>query len=146
MQADRKNPEPFLGSWSLVSFEHVLPSGDVLMPFGDSPAGLILYQQDGHVSAQLSVRSPVRFTSEDSDRASVEESAEAWRTYFGYWGTFKVDAENGLIVHCVEGCSFPNWIGTQQIRHFRFDDENRLVLETPSSSGRFVLIWQRKLA
>jgi len=38
---DREGFEPFLGSWGLVSFEHVLPSGGVLRPFRDSPLGLI---------------------------------------------------------------------------------------------------------
>jgi lipocalin-like protein len=135
---------PFVGSWGLVSFEEVLPSGEVLKPFGDSPLGLILYQADGHVSAQLSVNSPTRFASEDPLQASAEEATEAWRTYFGYWGSFKVYAEKGVVVHRVEGSSFPNWIGTEQVRHFRFDGANRLILETQSSSGHSTLIWQRK--
>lgn len=141
---DRKSSEPFLGSWGLVSFEHVLPSGEVMRPFGDSPSGLILYQANGYMSAQLSVGSPARFASDDSLRASVEEAAEAWRTYFGYWGSFKVDMEKSIVVHRVEGSSFSNWIGTEQVRHFRFDRADRLILETPWSSGRFTLIWQRR--
>ena len=141
---DRKDFEAFLGSWGLVSFEHLLPSGEVSKPFGDSPSGLILYEADGHMSAQLSVGNPARLAYEDPDRANAQEAAEAWRMYFGYWGSFKVHAEKGVVVHRVEGCSFPNWNGTEQARHFRFDGTNRLILETQSSSGHFTLIWQRK--
>jgi hypothetical protein len=141
--ADRTSAEAFLGSWGLVSFEHVLPSGEVLRPFGDSPSGSILYQADGRMSAQVSVGSPAKFANEDSGQASAEEVAEAWGTYFGYWGSFEVRADKGVVVHRVDGSSFPNWIGTEQVRHFRFDGANRLILEAPSPSGRFTLIWQR---
>lgn len=135
----------FVGSWGLLSFEDVLPSGEVLKPFGDSPLGLILYHADGHMSAQVSVGNPARFASEDTLRTNAAEAANAWRTYFGYWGSFKVYAEKGVVVHRVEGCSFPNWIGTEQVRHFRFDGANRLILETQSSSGHARVIWQRRL-
>lgn len=141
---DRGSFEQLAGSWGLISFEHVLPSGEVSEPFGDSPSGSILYHADGHMSAQVSVGSPTRFASDDPFRASAEEATEAWQTYFGYWGTFRVYPKKGVVVHRVEGSSFPNWIGSDQVRHFRFDGANRLVLETQSSSGHSTLIWQRR--
>jgi len=108
-----------LGSWGLVSFEHVLPSGEVLRRFGDFPLRSILYRADGHMSAQVSVGSPevspVRIL-----RASAEEATEAWRTYFGYWGSFKVYAEKRVVVHRVDGSSLSNWTRTEQVWHFRF--------------------------
>ena len=143
---DRKRAEPFLGSWGLVSYEHALPSGEVSRPFGESPSGSILYQADGCMSAQVSTGSPARFASEDPFQVSVEEAARAWRTYFGYWGSFEVHTVRGIVVHHVEGSSFSNWIGTAQVRHFRFDGADRLFLETASSSGRWTLIWERRKA
>lgn len=134
----------FVGSWGLVSFEHVLRSGEALKPFGDSPSGSILYQPDGRMSAQVSVGSPAKFASKDPDQASSEEAAEAWRGYVGYWGTFRIHAEKGEVVHRVEGSWFPNWIGTEQVRQFRFEGRDRLVLETQSSSGRYTLKWERR--
>jgi Lipocalin-like domain len=142
---DRESFEQFVGSWGLLSFEQVLPSGEVLKPFGDSPLGSILYEAGGHMSAQISIGGPARFANEDPLRASAEEAAEAWRTYFGYWGSFKVYAEKRVVVHRIEGCSFSNWIGTEQVRHFCFDGANRLILETQSAAGHFTVIWQRKI-
>lgn len=141
---DGKRSEPFLGSWGLVSYERVLASGEVLRPFGDSPSGLILYQASGFMSVQVSVGSPAKFASDDPFQPSAEEAAEAWRTYFGYWGSFEVDTDRGVVVHRIEGSSFSNWIGTEQVRHFRFDEIGRLILETSSSSGHFTVIWQRR--
>ncbi|MBV9405512.1 MAG: lipocalin-like domain-containing protein [Acidobacteriaceae bacterium] len=133
----------FLGSWTLVSFEHVPPSGEVMKPFGDAPTGLILYQFDGHMSAQLSTGNRKKLSCGDPFDASPDEAAEAWGTYFGYWGSFSVDAERGVVVHRVEGSSFSNWVGTEQVRQFRFDGTNRLILETHSPSGHSTVIWQR---
>lgn len=141
----RERIEPFLGSWALISFEHVLPSGEVLRPFGDSPSGSILYQPDGHMSAQLSAGNPAKFANGDPDRASAEEATHAWRTYFGYWGSFKVIVEKRVVVHRVEGSSFPNWVGTEQVRHFRFEGADRLILDAQSSSGRYTLTWRRRV-
>jgi hypothetical protein len=142
----RERIESLVGSWALVSFEHVLLSGEVSRPFGDSPSGSIFYQSDGHMSAQVSAGSPTRFVNDDPDQASAEEATQAWRTYFGYWGSFKIFAEKRVVVHRVEGGSFSNWIGTEQVRHYRFDEAGRLILEAQSSSGRYILVWQRRIA
>ena len=144
--SDQELLESLVGSWSLVSFEHVLPSGELSKPFGDSPSGLILYQADGHMSAQVSAGNPAKFTSDDPSQASAEEATAAWRTYFGYWGTFKIDKEKRVVVHRVAGASFSNWIGTEQVRDFRFDEANRLILETQLASGHFTLIWQKRVS
>jgi Lipocalin-like domain len=141
---DREAAALFLGAWLLVSYEHVLPSGEVLRPFGDSPSGMLSYQEGDHMSVHISVGCPARLSSENFFQVSAEDAAKAWGTYFGYWGSFRVDTEKNVIVHRVEGCSFPNWIGTEQVRNFRFNGANRLILETESSAGRFTVTWQRK--
>jgi hypothetical protein len=135
--------ERFLGAWSLLSCEHFPPGGTVLKPFGDFPRGLILYQAGGCMSAQLSVGSLAVLASNDSLQASVEEGFRVWREYLGYWGTFEVFPEEGIVVHRVEGSSFPNWIETEQIRHFRFDEDDRLTLEADTPAGHFKLVWRK---
>ena len=141
---DREHSEPFLGSWALVSFEYILASGEVSKPLGDSPTGSILYQPDGRMSAQVSIRNPTKFANDDPAGASDKEATQAWRTYLGYWGTFKVFVDKQVVVHRVEGSSFSNWIGTEQVRYFRFDGANQLILEVQSFSGRSTLVWQRR--
>lgn len=141
---DGEHIAPFLGSWDLASFQHTSPSGELSAPFGDSPAGLLMYQADGRMSAQVSINNPTRLASDDSLDASAEEAAGAWRTYFGYWGSFKIYPKQRVVVHRVEGSSFPNWIGTEQTRHFWFDGATRLILQAESASGSYTLIWQRR--
>ena len=98
----------FLGSWSLVSFERVLSNGEVLKPFGDAALGSLLYQADGHMSAQLSGLNRPKLSSGEPLDASVEETSDAWRSYMGYWGSYRVFAERRVVVHRAEGSSFLN--------------------------------------
>ncbi|MGA8029635.1 MAG: lipocalin-like domain-containing protein [Bryobacteraceae bacterium] len=132
----------FLGSWKLISYELTLTSGSTLKPFGDHPVGLILYQNDGHMSAQLMLPAPIPFASSDSLQATKDEAERAWRNYAGYWGTFSVDTNNRIITHHVEGGWFPNWIGTNQARSFRFG-EGTLILEADYAGGLAKLVWQK---
>ena len=132
----------FLGTWALVSFEHVLPTGARGQLFGENPKGQISYHSDGQMSAQLQVGSPKRLTGEQIVRIAPEEASEAWRGYLGYWGTFRIDARNNIVVHHVQGSSFPNWIGTEQARHFRFQ-EDFLILEAHSPDGISTLTWRK---
>ena len=135
--------EEFLGSWSLVSCEQVLSTGEVLKPFGDAPLGSIQYQADGHMSAQVSAQNRPTLSSDDLLEASVEEASDAFKSYLGNWGSYTVFAEGCVVVHRLEGSSFPNWVGTEQIRHFRFDESNRLILEAHLCAGHFTLTWRK---
>jgi hypothetical protein len=132
----------FIGSWELISCQLRLPSGAVLEPFGDRPIGRILYLPNGEMSAQLMRPAPSHFASPDPLEATAKESDRAWRNYIGYWGKYRVNSEARTIVHHIEGGWFPNWIGQEQIRSFRFDHD-RLVLEADSPAGYATLVWRK---
>jgi lipocalin-like protein len=131
-----------IGSWKLISYELRLASGDLLKPFGDHPTGRVLYQRNGQMSAQLMDANTAAFTNADPLKSSKEETDRAWRNYIGYWGTFRVDTKKNVVVHHIEGCWFPNWIGTNQIRSFHFKGNN-LILEADSPSWHSRLVWEK---
>lgn len=133
---------PFLGAWTLLSYELRLPSGAVLQPMGDRPIGRILYQSNGQMSAQVMNPATARFGYADPDAAAPHEADRAWRDYAGYWGTFTVDPAAGVVVHRVEGAWFPNWKGQEQVRSYRFSG-NRLILEADSPEWHATLVWER---
>jgi hypothetical protein len=92
------------------------------------------------------VVNPNRFADNDFLKAPTEEAPAAWRNYLGYWGTFQIEARQQIVTHRVEGSSFANWIGTEQVRHFRFGQSGRLILEAEFEDGSYTLTWQRKSA
>jgi hypothetical protein len=78
----------------------------------------------------------------DPREATPEEADRAWRSYVGYWGTFTVDAEAGVVIHAVDGAWFPNWIGQRQVRQYSFSG-NTLTLEADSPAWHATLLWCR---
>ena len=94
------------------------------------------------MSAQIVRTDQPRFASDDNTQALPDEMAAAWRGYIGYFGTFTVDPEAGIVTHHVEGALFPNLDGTDVVRTCRLDGD-RLVLEAHTKFGQTVIIWER---
>jgi hypothetical protein len=131
-----------LGAWTLVSWSELLPSGGVEYPLGSDARGLLTYTDDGHVTAQLVRSAQARFAHEDWRRASRPESAAAWLSYFGYFGTFTVDDRQQAVIHHIAGSWFPNLVGTHQVRRFKLDGD-RLILHADTPWGSVEIIWRR---
>lgn len=132
----------FIGAWSLVSYELLLASGVLEKPLGDHPLGRILYMANGQMSAQVMASGLDPLANSDPEDATPEEAGRAWRNYAGYWGSFTVDAEAGVVIHDVDGAWFPNWIGQKQVRHYRFSGDT-LTLEADSPAWHATLTWRR---
>jgi len=132
-----------IGAWDLASCVEIKSDG---RKDSSSPGiGKLIYTADGHVSAQIVQRDLGRFQSDDWRVASDAESATAWKSYFGYFGTYFVDPERQVITHHIEGAWFPNLIGTDQLRRYRFDG-SRLVLDADTAWGCIRAIWERAAA
>jgi hypothetical protein len=68
------------------------------------------------------------------------EALAAGHAYVGYSGTVAVEGVNttsgedgalsGIVVHTLDTCSYPNWVGTEQRRRFVLEGD-RLTLTTP---------------
>jgi hypothetical protein len=131
------------GAWNLVSLLEVGSEGTIDPSPGD--IGKLIYSADGHVSAQIVRKDLSPFQHDNWRRASDAECATAWKSYFGYFGTYSVDVARQLITHHVEGASFPNLVGTDQLRHFHFEG-SRLILDADTAWGRVRAIWERAAA
>ena len=134
--------EKLIGSWSLVSWESYSDDGSASYPLGADALGQLMYDADGHVSAQLVRANQQPFTSDDWREAKPDEMIAAWPNYFGYFGTFTIDADKAAVTHHIESGWFPNLVGTQQVRYHRFDGE-RLVLDADTAWDRVRIVWQR---
>lgn len=134
--------ERILGTWRLLSWEWHDAKGAVGSPLGDDPVGQLIYDASGAMSAQLMRRDRSRFQSENFLDATPEEKTASWSGYFGYFGTFAVDEAGGTVVHHVEGSSFPNMIGTDQLRLAKLDGD-RLSLVAEAPWGHVGIVWQR---
>ena len=123
--ADAVSPEDFVGAWQLADWRVTDAAGNVRFPYGENAEGQISYSSNGRMSAHL-MRPP----------ASVGEPPEQ---YLSYWGGFSVDADAATVTHHVIGSTQANFIGTDLVRQYSFEGENRLILR----AGTNRLTWER---
>ncbi|HTS25642.1 MAG TPA: lipocalin-like domain-containing protein [Bryobacteraceae bacterium] len=139
--------EPFIGVWRLIAHRHVSAGGEVKFPYGDSPIGRLTYDRAGRMSAQLmrpgrrcSLPPGVPFT---VGNASDEELREAASGFTAYYGTYDIEEASRKVIHHVQACLIPSWVGSDVTRNFRFE-ANRLILGAGLSGATFELIWERE--
>ncbi len=140
---------PFVGTWKLISCNAHRRNGQVVAIYGPNPEGRLFYDAAGNMSVHIMRAGRPSFRDEQKFRATDEEMRAAYQGYEAYFSTYEVDWERRIVNHRVQGGLFPNWTGSLQPRHFRFDGPDRLTLSTESleasSPKRTVvtLVWER---
>ena len=129
-----------VGAWSLLECAEILQDGSKRLPLGEGARGQVVYIADGRISAQLVRADRAPFASDDFRGAPADVAAEAFQQYFGYFGSYKLDASARTVTHFIEGAWFPNLENKAQVRTFRFEG-NRLVLEAATPWGVIRNTW-----
>ncbi|MCH8092600.1 MAG: lipocalin-like domain-containing protein [Proteobacteria bacterium] len=76
------------------------------------------------------------------------EAGAAARSHMSYCGSYEIRA--GEVIHRVAVSDFPNWVGGEQLRFYKFEDD-KLILSAPPFQTRkgeitTFLIWERATA
>jgi hypothetical protein len=121
------NRNELTGTWKFVSMEVTTASGKAVYPFGKEPFGILIYTANGYMSYLGMDSRRAKFKSDNLLGGTVEEITEAFKSFDAYVGTYTVDPEKGTVTHYVLGSKFPNWVGTDQVRHFRFSGGNLII-------------------
>lgn len=137
-----------VGTWKLVFMEAKSSKGDAFFPYGENPAGSLIYSASGDMAVVLMRTGRPRFASGDPFGGTPEEIKQAFEGFDAYSGTYEVDMVEGAVTHQIEVARFPNWVGTEQIRYFDLSS-NQLKLSTPpifALDQEWVIdvVWQRK--
>ncbi len=133
----------FIGSWSLTSWTLTAPDGRIEFPYGEDAVGCIIYTAEGRMAAHLMRRQRVLFRSDNRRESTPEERAAAFFDYFSYCGPYTLQPDARTITHHVEACSFPNWVGTDLVRTFRFEGDSLTLWAALASGAEHVLVWKR---
>jgi hypothetical protein len=134
------------GSWKLISCHFKDSNGQTAYPFGQEAQGRLIYEPDGRMAVQVMNPNRPKFASKDPLVTSEAEVRAAFDGYTAYYGTYSVNPDEPTIVHHLEAALLPNWVGTDQPRHFEFDGKY-LTLQGPlllgGVQGVVSLIWER---
>jgi hypothetical protein len=137
-----------VGSWRLVSIATVRPNGQEVTDWaGPKPSGLLMYQPNGYMSAQIRLDPPASWSHKSVDDATVEERANAFDRYYGYFGRYDVDESKGVVHHYVESSLEPPEVGVTYERHLRIEGDTLFLTTEPfafKGEQRYnKLVWER---
>lgn len=139
--------EDLIGTWRLRSWKNVASDGTSVDPLGKHPVGFIFYNHDGYMSVEIMAAHRSPYHDADVFGGTSEERSDAISTYLSYSGPFELLADQDTVVHHIEVCSYPNWIGNAQVRFAKLDGDV-LVLSTKPMvfqglERRAELVWER---
>ena len=128
-----------IGWWQLVSFEEREANGKIIHPYGEHPAGLLVYDAGGRMSVQVMRRDRRIMSTDDLNEVAPGELKSAIEGFTAFFGRYEVDEKAGIITHMVEGHVLPNSVGKSLKRRFELAAD-RLVL-MPAENR--CVVWER---
>ena len=149
VEPDVENAD-FIGSWKLEKWTANLADGTEVYPYGEKAYGKLIYEANGDMSGILMADDRKRMSSDDVSTRLPGEALSAFNSFFAFAGPYKVNRDSAFVIHKVEACINPNWVGRNQKRFFNFEN-GALILSTPpiavqgtrSQAVQQTLIWRK---
>jgi Lipocalin-like domain len=141
-----------IGAWRLAAIEYSGPQGETVDPYYQAGStGIIIYDSSGWMSVQITaqnrrtwgvpaVRVP-RSAGED-----VALKAEAFDTYYSYYGTWDYDAATSVVTHHVTSSVIPAETGVDYAQTVTLEGGHLIFIVRSGSPGRETVrkkIWER---
>lgn len=139
----------FVGAWSLASYTEQTAGLEAVHPFGTDAEGLLIYTEDGMVSAQVMRAHRGKVKGDPWDLAHAEDLADLAAGYIAYCGRYFINRNTQEVLHIPVVALIPNLIDQPQHRGFLLDGTT-LVLQTMQDlpnrgTVETRLTWQRLL-
>jgi len=143
-QSESEVRNRLIGTWKLVSTEETLKDGTTRQSFGPHGQGFLMYQSDGYMCANLV--NPDRPKWADTEHPSKEDAIAAGEGTFAYCGRFEINVGKQQIVHLPKFATDPGYVGSRQIRPYRFEDDKLIlgdVVKDDPEVVRWKIVWQK---
>jgi hypothetical protein len=137
----------FTGAWSLVAVENTNADGSKTLPYGENPAGLLVFSANGDYAIQILKAVRPKVAANDKNKATPEENAALVQGNNSHFGTYSVDTKNQTITFNVLHAFYPNWEGTVQVRSYTLaNDELSYVVTNTTNGGAITakVVWKKK--
>ncbi len=124
--------QSLIGTWKLVEWTFTVDDSRPTRPWGGDPAGLLMYTEDGRMSASLMSTGRPPAPTRTLSAAPIDIRAAAAAGYLSYTGSYSREGDD--VLHHIELSLMPNWVGQTERRHIEWiatDDGHDLVLSTP---------------
>jgi hypothetical protein len=150
-QTESEIRDRIVGTWRLVSTEETMQDGTTrpFSAFGPHAKGFLMYQRDGYMCAVLTnpdFHKAADRAATTPARPTPEEELAAAHGSFSYCGRYEIDAKQQQIVHLPEVASQPGYVGSQQIRPYRFEGDQLILSDVEKDDpavARWKIVWQK---
>jgi hypothetical protein len=134
--------QQLVGTWSLVSNVATAADGTKSHPFGEKPAGMMVFDSGGRYSIQVCRPGRPKFASDNRQKGTPGEYEASVHGCNPHWGRYSV--ADSAITFSIEHAMFPNWEGVQQKRPATLvGDELKYVVPVGSTGGTNEVVWRR---
>jgi Lipocalin-like domain len=151
--AAKLTKETIIGAWRLVGIDYSGPNGSLVDPFfGPNPQGIIIYDRSGWMSVQIvtanrpAIARPASRTSGVVTADDAKLAAQAFDTYYAYFGSWEFDAVNSVITHHLKASLLPYETGVEYRREVTFDGLHLKLIVRSQQNGEMrlrTLVWAR---
>jgi hypothetical protein len=136
--------EQFQGVWAMVSVVNEV-DGKKSEPFGANPIGSLILTLSCRYIMVFMQSDIQNFINNNRLKGTEDECRTIAEKVFSMFGTYKIINENeGRVNLFVEGCSFPNWIGTDQERIYTINNDKLIgIVPLGAGNGINTITWSR---
>ena len=128
------DPHRLVGAWQLARWYITYEDGTVTEPLGPDAEGLLVYTQDGWMSAAIMAAGRARLSRGNPRAAPLKERAAAFDSYFSYCCRWRVVGQS--VEHRVTISHNPALVGTVQVRKIQMQGRNlTLSADEPAPGG-----------
>lgn len=146
-QTTVNNLRTLAGTWTLLSVDNIYPDGSRVHPYGNTPKGLLVFDQKGNYAIQILKAVRPQVASGDKNKCTPEEYTALVQGSNAHYGKYTVDTTGKTITFIIGGASFPNWEGTQQKRSYVYNGQTLKYVVTQTTQGGVSVIaevaWKR---
>nr|WP_321451598.1 lipocalin-like domain-containing protein [uncultured Carboxylicivirga sp.] len=134
MSNENTSQLPVVGTWILSTIYYLFDDGSKQDMYGPNPLGVLMYDANGIMNAQLGSRNHKSYDFQS------HSCAELFTNYMAYYGDYYEESP-GQIIHEVTGCVHPQWVGEKEVRYYELKEEV-LKIWTPKMkiNGRDAII------
>jgi hypothetical protein len=132
-----------LGIWKIVSWESEFQATGEREPvMGKNPTGYLIFTPDGRMMAVITGEGR-KAPKTDQDRADI------FKSLFAYTGMYRIEGDK--LITKVDVSWNPAWVGTEQVRFFKFDGDRLHIISVWVQSttrpekgmARAIVTWER---
>ena len=112
--ADAQTAKDLVGTWQIVANVNIAPDGKKTDVFGPHGIGTVIFESNGHFAFVAINPDVPKFASNNRAQGTSDENKAAVLGNIALFGTYSI--ADKVITEKVEGCSYPNWTGSDQKR------------------------------